>query len=83
MDITLRIKDFVICVALMKDHIPVLSVLHSPMTKSIYTAIKGKGAFFSHNISTPHRLVTSPSSSLERLRFLSISAARKFVPHKY
>ncbi|MFQ6674414.1 MAG: 3'(2'),5'-bisphosphate nucleotidase CysQ [Fidelibacterota bacterium] len=39
-----RIPNFVVSIALVEDHLPVLGVLYNPMTGEAFTAVKGAGA---------------------------------------
>jgi myo-inositol-1(or 4)-monophosphatase len=46
------ISNFVVSIGLVEDGNPILGVIHNPISKDTYTAIKGEGVFFNGNLTT-------------------------------
>lgn len=69
-----RKPEFVICVAVVEDGVPVVSGIFNPITDEMYTAIIGDGAFLNGS-----RLAVSTRDTLPGCRML---VARDVIEHK-
>ncbi|HLC80884.1 MAG TPA: 3'(2'),5'-bisphosphate nucleotidase CysQ [Candidatus Nanoarchaeia archaeon] len=76
-DFIARQRSFTIIVGLARLGEPVLGVVHSPLEKKTYSAVKGKGAYLCGYESDPHfcgrrKLDTSPKEKISEMRVLIV-----------
>jgi myo-inositol-1(or 4)-monophosphatase len=63
-DFIKKCPEFGVAIALIENHQPVLGVVYNPVTKELFTAVKGQGAFFNEKPMRVRNKKTQPRTQL-------------------